>query len=117
MRDTSVVRLRGLLTGLLAAAVSLGPAAEAWGQHSSIRDVPLTPWTGFARNWDWTYDALHKLVLSGIAGRVVMNTKPMSRREMALIIADIVRRVQENRVGDFDDRWDLQDTLLNLMEE
>ncbi|HSC72187.1 MAG TPA: capsule assembly Wzi family protein [Candidatus Methylomirabilis sp.] len=89
----------------------------AWAQNLGIRDVPLKPWTGFARNWDWTYDALHRLVVSGLAGRVVMNTKPMSRREMALIIADIVRRVQENRVGEFDDRWDLQDTLLNLMEE
>lgn len=89
----------------------------AWAQNVSIRDVPLKPWTGFAKNWDWTYDALHKLVLSGLAGNVVMNTKPMSRREMALILADIVTRIQENRVGEFDTRTDLQDTLLDLMDE
>jgi membrane-associated phospholipid phosphatase len=92
-------------------------ACVAWAQNVSIREVPLKPWTGFASNWDWTYDALHKLVLSGLAGRVVLNTKPMSRREMALIVADIVTRIQENRVTGFDTRTDLQDTLLDLMDE
>lgn len=86
-------------------------------QYLGIRDVPLKPWTGFARNWDWTYDALQKLVLSGLAGKVVLNTKPMSRREMALIIADIVARIHDNRVFDFDHRTDLQDILLELMDE
>jgi hypothetical protein len=89
----------------------------AWGQNVSIRDVPLTPWTGFARNSDWTYDAFHKLVLSGIAGKVVFNTKPMSRREMALILADIVRRIQDNRSLEFNHRSDLEGVLLALMEE
>jgi hypothetical protein len=37
------------------------------------------------------------LVISGLAGRVVMNTKPMSRREMAIILADILRRIQAIR--------------------
>ncbi|HSB80798.1 MAG TPA: capsule assembly Wzi family protein [Candidatus Methylomirabilis sp.] len=92
-------------------------SSTVWAQNLNIRDVPLKPWTGFAKNWDWTYDALHKLVLSGLAGRVVMNTKPMSRREMALILADIVTRIQENKVGTFDNRTDLQDTLLDLMDE
>jgi hypothetical protein len=89
----------------------------ASAQNVSIRDVPLTPWTGFARHWDWTYDAMHRLVLSGIAGPVVLNTKPMSRREMALILADVVRRIQENSVTQFDHRRDLNDLLLELMEE
>lgn len=93
--------------------VSSNVAAE----NISIRDIPLKPWTGFARSWDWTYDALHKLVLSGIAGKVVLNTKPMSRREMALILADIIQRIQENRVSEFDQRYDLQDILLELMDE
>jgi membrane-associated phospholipid phosphatase len=86
-------------------------------QNLSIRDVPLKSWTGFARNWDWTYDALHKLTLSGLTGKVVLNTKPMSRREMSWILADIVQRIQENRVADFDHRTDLQDIVLDLMEE
>jgi Capsule assembly protein Wzi/PAP2 superfamily len=86
-------------------------------QNLSIRDVPLKPWMGSARSWDWTYDALHRLVLSGLAGRVVMNTKPMSRREMAIILADILRRIQNNQVSQFAHRTDLQETILALMEE
>jgi hypothetical protein len=86
-------------------------------QNLSIRDVPLKPWMGSARNWDWSYDALHRLVLSGLAGRVVMNTKPMSRREMAIILADILRRIQNNQVQAFADRTDVQDTVLALMDE
>ena len=95
----------------------LSASPNTWAQNISIRDVPLKPWTGFARSWDWTYDALHKLVISGIAGKVVLNTKPMSRREMAWILADIIGRIQENRVSEFDHRTDLQDILLDLMEE
>ena len=101
-----------------ACLVLLVPASVgAWPENVSIRDVPLTPWTGFARHWDWTYDALHQLVLSGIAGKVVLNTKPMSRREMARILADIVRRVQANQVADFDHRKDLEPLLLALLDE
>ena len=102
--------------GLLVAVWLLLPVASL-AQNLSIRDVPLKPWTGLAGNWDWTYDALQKLVLSGLAGRVVMNTKPMSRREMAIILADMVRRIQNNQVSGFEDRSDLQDTLLDLMDE
>jgi len=72
---------------------------------------------GPARSWDWTYDALHRLILSGLAGRVVMNTKPMSRREMAIILADILRRIQSNQVSQFAHRTDLQDTILALIDE
>jgi Capsule assembly protein Wzi len=92
-------------------------AGQSAAQNLAIRDVPLKAWTGFAKNWDWTYDALHKLALSGLAGKVVLNSKPMSRREMALIVADIVRRIQDNQVFGFDDRTDLQDILLDLMDE
>lgn len=98
-------------------AVLVPVSAAAWPENVSIRDVPLQPWTGFARNWDWTYDALHQIVLSGIAGKVVLNTKPMSRREMALILADIVRRVQANQVSEFDHRKDLEPILLELLDE
>ena len=96
--------------------VSLVPS-PCHAQNVSIRDVPLKPWMGSARNWDWTYDALHRLVLSGLAGRVVMNSKPMSRREMALILADILQRIQRNQVQEFAGRTDLQDTILALIDE
>jgi len=100
-----------------ALALVLLSSIPARGQNVGIRDVPLKPWTGFARHWDWTYDALQKLVLSGITGPVVLNTKPMSRREMAMILADVVRRIQENKVPEFNQRTDLNDLLLELMDE
>jgi membrane-associated phospholipid phosphatase len=100
----------------LIACLLLIPIASS-AQNVSIRDVPLKPWTGLARSWDWMYDALHTLVLSGITGPVVLNTKPMSRREMALIVADVVRRVQQGQVAPFEHRYDLQDVLLDLMAE
>jgi hypothetical protein len=46
-----------------------------------------------------------------------MNTKPMSRREMAIILAGILRRIQNNQVLEFADRTDLQDTLVALIDE
>lgn len=107
--------VRGAAAVVSACLLLAAAAAEA--ANVSIRDVPLTPWTGFAENWDWTYDALHKLVLSGITGPVVLNIKPMSRREMALIIADVVQRIQNNQVSEFDHRYDLQEILLDLMNE
>jgi hypothetical protein len=113
MRVRSLGRA-ALLGGLL--LLLLVPMA-AGAATVPIRDVPLYPWTGFAPQGDEAYDALHALVLSGIAGPVILNTKPMSRREMATIVAQVVRRIQANQVGDFQDRGDLQDLLLALMHE
>lgn len=107
-----VLQVVAAFTFLLSSAFN-----PACAENISIRDVPLKPWTGFARSWDWTYDALHRVVLSGIAGKVVLNTKPMSRREMALILADIIQRIQESQVTAFDHRTDLQPILLALIEE
>jgi membrane-associated phospholipid phosphatase len=108
---------RALILLAVVSILHLGAVPPSEGQNLSIRDVPLKSWTGFARHWDWTYDALHKLALSGLTGKVVLNTKPMSRREMAWILADIVQRIQENKVAAFDHRTDLQDIVLDLMEE
>ena len=37
-------------------------------------NVPLRNWGGFALPWHWTYDAVKKLVLAGLADRAVLNT-------------------------------------------
>jgi hypothetical protein len=89
----------------------------AVAQNVSIRDVPLHPWGGFARSWHWSYDALHKIVMSGLAGPVVMNSKPMSRREMAMILGQALRRIDRDEVSDLGWRTDLQDTLDELIVE
>ncbi len=111
------VASRPVQVAVPALVLVLCSSIPAWGQYASIRDISLKPWTGFARYWDWAYDGMHKLVLSGITGPVVLNTKPMSRREMALILADVIRRIQENRVPEFNHRTDLNELLLELMDE
>ena len=111
------MKVRALGRAALLGGLLLLLPATAGAANVPIRDVPLYPWTGFAPQGDEAYDLLHALVLSGLAGPVVLNTKPMSRREMATIVAQVVRRIQANQVGEFQDRGDLQDRLLALMHE
>ena len=86
--------------------------------HAADRtNVPLRNWGGFAINRHWAYDAIQKLVLAGLAGRAVLNTKPMSRLEMAKIVAEAVGRVTGDEGGRYSERQDLEDTLYRLVEE
>jgi Capsule assembly protein Wzi len=88
--------------------------------HSRAADrtnVPLRNWSGFAINWYWTYDAVKKLVLAGLADRAVLNTKPMSRLEMARIIAQAITKITGDEGGQYADRRDLEDILYRLLEE
>lgn len=80
-------------------------------------NVPLRNWGGFAINRDWTYDAVEKLVLAGLTNRVVLNTKPMSRLEMAKIVAQAVEKIRGDNAWLYNDRQDLEDLLYSLVEE
>ncbi len=107
--------------GFVSAAVlvlSLGflPPAPP-GQAAGLVDVPLKPWTYFEVNRDWTYTAIEKLVTAGLVGPWVLNTKPMSRMEMARIVAIAVRKIQEDEIGRLSRRADLESTLYDLMDE
>ena len=106
------------LAGILVLSFHLGilpapPTAEGAG----LLDVPLKPWTYFELNRDWTYTAIEKLVTAGLVGPWVLNTKPMSRTEMARIVTTALRRIQEDEVGRFSQRTDLEPILYDLMEE
>jgi hypothetical protein len=88
--------------------------------HSRAADrtnVPLRNWSGFAIHWHWTYDAIKKLALAGLTDRVVLNTKPMSRLEMARIVAQAIAKITGDEGGQYADRRDLEDTLYRLLEE
>jgi Capsule assembly protein Wzi len=92
----------------------------SWSSHSRAADrtnVPLRNWNGFAINWHWTYDAIKKLVLAGLTDRVVLNTKPLSRLEMARIVAQAITKIIGDEGGRYADRRDLEDTLYRLLEE
>lgn len=80
-------------------------------------NVPLKNWGGFAVNHSWIYDALEKVVLAGLTDEVILNTKPLSRVEAARIVAQAVRRLQEDQYGDYNHRGYLEDLLYQLVAE
>jgi hypothetical protein len=86
-------------------------------QAADRTNVPLRNWGGFAVHWHWTYDALKRLVLAGLADRAVLNTKPMSRLEMARVVAQAIDKITGDEGGAYAERRDLEDTLYRLLEE
>lgn len=117
-RHRPLASARGILV-LLAAWLSLLATALVvpFCQAATLLDVPLKPWTYFETNRDWTYTAIEKLVTAGVVGPWVLNTKPISRIEMARIVALAVRKIREDEVGRFTHRSDLEPVLYRLMEE
>jgi Capsule assembly protein Wzi len=86
--------------------------------HAADRtDVPLRNWGGLAIHWHWTYDAIKKLVLAGLTDRAVLNTKPMTRLEMARIVAQAIAKITGDEGGEYADRQDLEDTIYRLLDE
>jgi hypothetical protein len=80
-------------------------------------DVPLKNWGGPSVNRSWVYDGLEKIVLAGLAERVLLNTKPLSRVEAARIVAQAVERLQGDQYGDYNHRGYLEELLYRLIEE
>jgi len=80
-------------------------------------NVPLRNWSGFAINWHWTYDAIKRLALAGLTDRAVLNTKPMSRVEMARLVAQAIAKITGDDGGLAAERRDLEDTLYRLLDE
>ncbi len=99
-------------------------AAAGWvllmpslGWSAGIRDVPVVNWSYFSANRDWTYDAVQKLVDSGLAGPVIFNVKPMTRREMARIVLRVVDRIRTDPDNNHNERKDMEGLLMSLIEE
>ena len=80
-------------------------------------NIPLKNWGGFAINRSWIYDALEKIVLAGLADQALLNTKPMSRMEAARIVAQAVRRIEQDQSNDYSDRGHIEDLLYKLIKE
>ncbi len=80
-------------------------------------NIPLKNWGGFAIERSWIYDALEKIVLAGLADHAILNTKPISRMEAARVIAQAVRKLEQNQYGDYNDRGYLEDLLYQLVKE
>jgi hypothetical protein len=95
-------------------ACAVLPPASVAGDRT---DIPLKNWGGFARFRDAVYDDLERLVASGLAGRAVLNTKPMSRTEAAGIVATAIERVRRDTSGAVAERRDMEPVLERLADE
>ena len=79
--------------------------------------MPLKNWGGFAEYRDSVYDDLERLVTAGLADRVLLNTKPLSRVEVARIVARAIEKIRHDEAGAYNERRDLEPVLDRLMEE
>jgi len=104
-----------VLGAMAAAGWAMAMPTPSWS--AGIRDVPMVNWSYFSANRDWTYDAVQKLVNSGLAGPVIFNIKPMTRREMARIVLRVVDRIRTDRDNNHNDRKDMESLLMALIEE
>src|SRR5438046_965616 len=59
---------------------------------------------------------LERLVTAGLADRVLLNTRPLSRLEAARIVARAIAKIRDD-MGDLNARRDLEPVLDRLMEE
>src|SRR5438093_1972417 len=84
-------REQGVLVAavLLMTATLAAPASAIAGDRTN---VPLKNWGGFSEFRDAAYDDLERLVTAGLADRVLLNTKPLSRIEAARIVARAIEK-------------------------
>src|SRR5437867_8186034 len=80
-------------------------------------NVPLKNWGGFSEFRDSVYDDLERLVAAGLADRILLNTKPLSRVEAARFVARAVAKIRSDEAGALNERRDLEPVLDRLMEE
>ena len=97
---------------VLALALFRVPAGEAVDRTN----IPLKNWGGFALYRDAVYEDLERLVTAGLADRVILNTRPMSRSEAARIVARAIANIRADSTGAYN-RLDLAPVLDRLMEE
>src|SRR5437763_11433421 len=97
----------------LIASLTTVPHAVA-GERTNI---PLKNWGGFSEFYDAVYDDLERLVTAGLADRVLLNTRPLSRIEAARIVARAIEKIRRDDAGALNERRDLEPVLDRLMEE
>ncbi len=94
---------------------SLAPLAAA--RAGDRTNIPLKNWGGFSEFRDAIYDDLERLVTAGLADRVLLSTKPLSRVEAARIVARAIEKIRGDEAGGLNARRDLEPVLDRLMEE
>jgi len=103
------------LTAVVLALAVLGPIPRAIAGDRT--NVPLKNWGGFSEFQDAVYNDLERLVTAGLADRVLLNTKPLSRIEAARIVARAIEKIRRDDTGGLNARRDLEPVLDRLMDE
>src|SRR2546427_8015141 len=94
---------------LAPALLVIGSLASLSGAVAADRtNVPLKNWGGFSEFRDSVYDDLERLVAAGLADRVLLNTKPLSRVEAARVVARAIEKIRRDEAGGLHERADLQ---------
>lgn len=103
--------------GVLSLALAALLAAEAPAAAADRTNIPLKNWGGFSVVRDAVYDDLERLVTAGLADRVLLSTKPLSRIEAARIVARAVEKIRRDAEGVYNTRRDLEPVLDRLKGE
>lgn len=106
---------RELLAIALLVLAGLAPLASAMAGDRT--NIPLKNWGGFSEFQDAVYEDLERLVTAGLADRVLLNTRPLSRLEGAKIVARAIEKIRSDEMGGLNARRDLEPVLNRLMEE
>ena len=106
-------KLRHIWPTVIFVVLAATPSAVA-GDGSNI---PLKNWGGFSEFQDAAYEDLERLVTAGLADRVLLNTRPLSRIEAAKIVARAIEKIRSDEMGRLNARRDLEPVLDRLMEE
>jgi hypothetical protein len=105
----------GAFAGLACVAALVVGAAP--GEAADRANVPLKNWGGFAVSRDALYDDLERLAAAGLADRVLLNTKPLSRIEVARVLGRVIQRIRSNDPSFNDSRHDLEPVLERMARE
>lgn len=106
--------MRPGMLGLALAALLAAGAPAAAGDRTNI---PLKNWGGFSVVRDAAYDDLERLATAGLADRVLLSTKPLSRIEAARIVARAIETIRRDAEGVYNTRRDLEPVLDRLKDE
>ena len=103
------------LVAVLLITATVAPISDATAGDRT--NLPLKNWGGFAEFRDAAYDDLERLVTAGLADRVLLNTRPLSRIEAARIVARAIEKIRRDDTGSLNERRDLEPVLDRMMEE
>ena len=93
------------LVAVLLITATVAPISDATAGDRT--NLPLKNWGGFSEFRDAAYDDLERLVTAGLADRVLLNTRPLSRIEAARIVARAIEKIRRDDTGGLNARREI----------